>query len=632
MAPLFLVADVAISACASTRLGRPLGALVASVAALLTAPRRVARLFTVGALGLVGLAQITARRYQLPWHSAAIFAPLPVVVAAVAEIFLARREQEESRVDRAGLVAWAVALTTIPVLTATVTVDLPGEPRPATTAYVIALFFLERATLRFGRSSFGSVVAGVAVAAGCVVVDGARPALRRFDAQVTPFSLLGRRIIGWVADRDGDGIASTGGLDCRDDAREISPIAMDVPDDGVDQNCSGSDATMAAALARFAPGGVHAPTPPRAPTRASVVFVTLDAWRVDVFDDATFPATRAWAAGCTTFTQARATSTYTGPSMVSLHMGVFPRHVYARDGSVTIEPADILAGRMSKPPTLAAGLTLRSRYWTSVVFPPYSGGDLSFLTGYAVSRVLPTTDGTAQYPDASTMIAFARQAKEEANPGLPLLLRLHLMDLHTPYAKGAGRDGYRASARAVDVPLATFLRSLPKDTVVVLTGDHGEGFGEHGYTQHGRTMFDEELRVPLVVCAPGRRPGRVDLPVSLVDVVPTLLDLTGVDLPYPRHGESLVPLMEGETQRRRPWVYAENVRLGQRALVLGCDKWIEDARAGYRALFDVCRDPDERRDVAAEAPDKVLRMRALLGEVVDLDLDAMRAASLGASP
>lgn len=84
---------------------------------------------------------------------------------------------------------------------------------------------------------------------------------------------------------------------------------------------------------------------------------------------------------------------------------------------------------------------------------------------------------------------------------------------------------------------------LYDDTVVVFTSDHGEEFWEHGGRMHGKTLFREVVRVPLIIRYPKRVP--IALPVtqavSLVDVAPTLLELADIPAPYPMDGTSLIP-------------------------------------------------------------------------------------------
>ena len=106
-----------------------------------------------------------------------------------------------------------------------------------------------------------------------------------------------------------------------------------------------------------------------------------------------------------------------------------------------------------------------------------------------------------------------------------------------------------------DAKLGEFLARLRQvglydDTVLVLTSDHGEGFAEHGKPLHGYAPYEEVTRVPLVVRLPEklrRWTGTVDQPVGLIDLMPTLLDLAGIEPPAGVQGRSLRAMLEGKT-------------------------------------------------------------------------------------
>ena len=189
--------------------------------------------------------------------------------------------------------------------------------------------------------------------------------------------------------------------------------------------------------------------------------------------------------------------------------------------------------------------------------------------------------------------------------------------------------------RGLDEPLASYLEGLSPESLVVLTADHGEAFGEHGAYTHGNTLFEEELRVPLVLCAPqahGLGPARdVDTDVGLIDVAPTLLELTGASAPYPRHGESLVPHLRHGTSLRTPWTVIEVWIAGSRkqGLILNRWKWVRDLDMEWEGLFDLESDPGERTDLSANEPGVFAQLRALFFEILDDDLDAYRSWRLG---
>jgi arylsulfatase A-like enzyme len=191
------------------------------------------------------------------------------------------------------------------------------------------------------------------------------------------------------------------------------------------------------------------------------------------------------------------------------------------------------------------------------------------------------------YTGTLTSVGLARSP--EIHAGMPPRDLQHLVAL------------YDGEIRFTDEILGRVLAELDRvgrlaDALVVVTADHGEEFFEHGGKGHRRTLFEEVVRIPLVVRWPGRiEPGLViDDPVRIVDVMPTLLSLAGVELPVAVQGRDLTPLLDGGAlpdepalldlnRRRRPM---QGLRTRSGKLVV---------EAGRAALYDLVRDPQERR-------------------------------------
>jgi len=155
-----------------------------------------------------------------------------------------------------------------------------------------------------------------------------------------------------------------------------------------------------------------------------------------------------------------------------------------------------------------------------------------------------------------------------------------------------------------------------EEALVIFTADHGEEFLEHGSMAHNHTLYNELLAVPLIVDLPGPAPAGVsDTPVSLLDVVPTVLDVLGLPAPETLPGRSL---REEPSGARRG---APRPRIAQYSPVTHClemDGWklIRGRTVGSRAplqLFDLRADPGEQHDLSAEQPDRV----AALGKLLD---------------
>ena len=140
---------------------------------------------------------------------------------------------------------------------------------------------------------------------------------------------------------------------------------------------------------------------------------------------------------------------------------------------------------------------------------------------------------------------------------------------------------------------------LADNTVIILTADHGESLGERGIVGHNK-FYTEQLRVPLIVRAPGAAPARTSEPVELIDVMPTIFAQLGVEPPYPFEGRDLSPVLAGEsTDDPERYRFSENK--GQVAVLQGNWKVVFNQRdPNDFQLFDMAADPGELNDLADE--------------------------------
>jgi len=178
---------------------------------------------------------------------------------------------------------------------------------------------------------------------------------------------------------------------------------------------------------------------------------------------------------------------------------------------------------------------------------------------------------------------------------------------------------YDAEIREVDAEvgrLVAGIRRLVPDAVIALVSDHGEQFGEHGGFLHNE-LFEELLRVPFVLSLPGDLAGRVvSTPVSLLDLAPTLLEVTGVPAPTQYQGRSLLDVMYG--RREATPLFAEKAGRRQSLVLEG----IKIIQSGKRvSAFDLYVDPEERAPLAAEDP----RSRHVAAELLRVVADNERA-------
>jgi hypothetical protein len=195
----------------------------------------------------------------------------------------------------------------------------------------------------------------------------------------------------------------------------------------------------------------------------------------------------------------------------------------------------------------------------------------------------------------------------------------HYIDLHLPYdGEGSSdKERYLSEARLIDAALGELFAALEvegilKDTLVVLSADHGEEIYDHGGRSHSRTLFDEVVRVPLVFWMPGSGlAGRVELPAVGVDLGPTFLALAGVERPasfapdgvdlFTRRVDEPLITMRGVFSRQ---VFGLNPEpAAEVAVFWGRFKLIVNLEYDSAALYDLAEDPGERVNLVDERPD-----------------------------
>ena len=220
-----------------------------------------------------------------------------------------------------------------------------------------------------------------------------------------------------------------------------------------------------------------------------------------------------------------------------------------------------------------------------------------------LSRFLDGQDGPMEPP--FTEVARWREAKD-----VP------------PETIDFARALYRAEIAAVDEGVGLFLDYLDRsglsdETVVAVTADHGEEFWEHGKFEHGHTLYEEIIHVPLMIRVP-RFAGEeeVGARVSLVDVVPSLFDLLGLPVSPGFQGESLVPLMKGAVPGGPRYRFSEALLYGHEWKAVVGDRykfsWNEERQIG--ALFDLHADPWEMENLLVREPERTEEMAAVLIE------------------
>lgn len=180
-----------------------------------------------------------------------------------------------------------------------------------------------------------------------------------------------------------------------------------------------------------------------------------------------------------------------------------------------------------------------------------------------------------------------------------------------PFSDSLEIDRYRNALHEGDHAVGELLdglraRGLDRSTLIIVLGDHGEGFGQHaGNSGHTLNVYEENVHVPLIFAMPGAQNAeqRVRRVVSLLDVAPTVLDLLGAK-PQPEfQGETLL------APRTRMALFFTDYSLGLLGLRDGCTKYIHELESGRSKTYDVCRDPGERTDLTASVAGRSARYR-----------------------
>lgn len=371
------------------------------------------------------------------------------------------------------------------------------------------------------------------------------------------------------------------------------------------------------------PSAPTRPVMPHLPTAkgAHVVIITIDALRADHMSSYgyardTSPGLAQFAAGAVQFERAYAQAPHSSYSLSSLHTSEYLHEV-------------VELGQALPEPTLASTLTEHG-YHTAAFFT-----DGIFHTeGHRLARYRDSAFGFALFDHVNResedqtdrVLVEVERIKQQGEP--PSFLWVHFFDVHEPYEQthfGTGEmDRYDSEIRHVDREVMRLLNALDerfeRDVIVAITADHGEEFREHGGVYHGSTLYDEQVRVPLILRAPGLNGQKVKAPVEVIDIAPTLLGAADIPVPTSMRGKDLrAYAIDGEPEGAA----AFSAVLTKRMAVRWPYKIIADLRFGLYELYDLSQDPEERKNLASSEPERLTEMR----ELVYAWLDSLEAAT-----
>jgi arylsulfatase A-like enzyme len=379
-------------------------------------------------------------------------------------------------------------------------------------------------------------------------------------------------------------------------------------------------------------------------SKPNVFFLAIDSLRADaVFGDRIpTPNIDAFADKGAAFHQAICTTTTTTPSFSSMLTGCYPPRHGVRG---------LQGYRLSENITTWAEAFSKTGYETHAEVT----GPLLPETG-----VLRGFDNARHRPGYRAPFFGWRDDVVERIGGYtdPWFLMLHIWEVHRPYRsppdfeKRKDKAGYEAAVAATDEYLAPLFDALGDNTIVVITGDHGEDYPDTqlGFQMvraarkfrrtlklskwlpyldnklagteigHGFALYEHLVRVPLIVSGAGITQRVVDQQVRHVDLFPTIADVCGVELPNPTDGRSLLPLMEGGSQSEEPaYLEAVGVKLeGNRIQGVRTPDWKLLKRGkGKLSLYKLngSGPPNEKRDLYRRYPEVAAQLESYIERV-----------------
>jgi hypothetical protein len=343
------------------------------------------------------------------------------------------------------------------------------------------------------------------------------------------------------------------------------------------------------------------------PANAVVVLLTLDALRAEAaFDprnDTAFPTLAALRRDGVVFTHASSAGAQTETSFATVFSSrYFSELKWSDTGSGWSFHPHPVEDRFPRFPELLGARGVTTANFAGIAF---LGEGFGVTRGFQEeTRVLFQRTSAPAFRLIGPLLERLRHAGDG-----PLFLSVHLIDTHAPY--GRAREGqsdyerYLGTIGATDRQVGLVLHALETNFgdrwALFVSADHGEAFGEHGTTDHGKTLYEELLHVPLLARGPRFPAHVVDARVGLVDLAPTFLDLFGVATPASFEGQSLVPFLAGGRAPLTRPIIAEG-RLRRALTTPDGLKVIDDPRRKLVEVYDLAKDPLETTNLYDTPP------------------------------
>ncbi len=358
---------------------------------------------------------------------------------------------------------------------------------------------------------------------------------------------------------------------------------------------------------------------PEGPKRrdADVILITIDALRFDHlgvygYTRNTTPNLDAFARRATRFERAYAQAPHTSFSVASMLTGKYYPTI------ARLAPGD--------PHDPVTSVVRRYGWKTAALFPP-----AIFFTDADKLKAYQNNSFDFEYVKVEFVDAHARlsQVAEffETEKPEKALLWVHYFEPHEPYETHSEHqfgkhdiDRYDGEIAYTDAAVGRLLNYIQKNrpgAIVIISADHGEEFDEHGGRYHGSTLYEEQIRVPLMISVPGVPARVVPGPVEVIDITPTVLGLLDIPIPVRMRGTDLGPWLQtpsAPTDLLRG-AFAEVEE--QRMVIWGFEKLICNLNFGACQYFDLATDPREKHNLIEDQPERVAALRAHMDDWLD---------------
>ena len=441
-----------------------------------------------------------------------------------------------------------------------------------------------------------------------------------------------------ATDLDRDGYSSVlGGGDCNDFDRSVHPGAFDWPDDGVDQNCNGHQATLA-------PTEKHAwaRVPDSVPKDLNVLLLTIDALRADHvgaygYPRPTTPNLDALAKESIFFENGWAHAPSTRYSVPAILTGRYPSTIPVGNANwpPNLLPENRLISEILKDNGYKTAALLSYHYFNTGwgLNQGFDDYDYHLQTLHSIGGDPAATQGSSARELADLDVKWIQDHKDQK-----FFLWSHFYDTHFMFARHAEPethfgnselDLYDGEIRFTDMQLGRVFDALKQaglwdKTIIIITADHGDGFGEHGIPKnqrHGYHLYRNETKVPMLIRIPGLPPRVVKAPTGHIDLLPTLLNALRIPREPQLLGESVLGQMTGEAPDQNRRVFQEVWYEGPTSRKAVVDEnWhlirnlVPDDTT---ELYDLQKDPAEDHDRAGQGETAERDLGAALGEWMD---------------